>query len=268
MQSNHGERAGHAIVNSMRSVPILLLICWSVLGEEPKNLKLFLLIGQSNMAGRGEAGDADRQPIPGIWVQAQDLSWKPAVAPLHYDKPAIAGVGLGRSFAQAVAAAHPGVSIGLIPAAFGGSALDEWKPGSTHYTEAIRRTRAALRNGALAGILWHQGEADSGSETLAKSYAERFQAFIQQLRTDLAAAQIPVVVGELGRFFHDRPSGGAKYAAVVVEQLRLIPDRVPQSAFVSAEKLTDKGDLTHFDTRSLHELGRRYAAAYLKLESR
>ena len=244
---------------------ILLLAFWPAFGQQPKNLQLFLLIGQSNMAGRGEIGPEERKPVSDIWVQAQDLSWKPALDPLHYDKPAIVGVGIGRSFAQAVAAAHPGVSIGVIPAAFGGSALDEWQPGSRHYTEAVRRTRAALRHGQLAGILWHQGEADSGSEALANSYASRFQKVIRQLRTDLAAPRAPLVVGELGRFFLARPNG-AQYAGVVVEQLRSIPDLIPRAAFVSTEGLTDKCDTTHFDTRSLHELGRRYAAAFLRLE--
>ncbi len=252
----------------MRIIGFLFLICCSAFGQAPKNLQLFLLIGQSNMAGRGEITPDDSAPLTGIWVQAQDLSWKPATDPLHYDKPAIVGAGLGRAFAQAVAAARPGVSIGLIPAAFGGSALDEWKPGAKHYREAIRRTKAALRDGTLAGILWHQGEADSGDEALANSYVERFQAFIKQLRADLGAPNVPVIAGELGRFFRNRPNDGAKYADVVVQQLQLIPDRVPRSAFVSSEGLTDKGDSTHFDTRSLHEFGRRYAAAYLNVDAR
>lgn len=233
---------------------------------EPHNLSLFLLIGQSNMAGRGPIGAEDREALPGIWVQAKDLLWKPAVDPLHYDKPEIAAVGLGRSFARALTGAHPGASIGLIPAAFGGSSLEEWKPGSTHYTEAIRRTRAALRDGRLRGILWHQGEADSKDESLAHSYVHRFEAFVRQLRADLGVPDIPVIVGELGRFYRNRPNDGAKFADVVNAQLKQIPESVRHSAFVSSEGLTDKGDVTHFDTRSLHEFGARYAQAFLKLD--
>src|SRR4051794_15628276 len=131
--------AGYVIVDTMRIVFVLAAMTCSLLAQtgEPRNLDLFLLIGQSNMAGRGVIGPEDRALLPGIWVQMKDLSWKPAVDPLHYDKPDIAGVGLGRSFARALTADRPGASIGLIPAAFGGSALDEWKPGSLHYTEAV-----------------------------------------------------------------------------------------------------------------------------------
>jgi hypothetical protein len=251
----------------MRILFVLTAITCSLFAQtgEVANLDLFLLIGQSNMAGRGVIGPEDRTVLPAIWVQAKDLSWNSAVDPLHYDKPDIAGVGLARSFARALTAERPGASIGLIPAAFGGSALDEWKAGSLHYTEAVRRTRAALRYGKLRGILWHQGEADSKDEDLAHSYAKRFEAFIQQLRADLDAPDVPVIVGELGRFYRNRPNDGAKFADVVVAQLRKIPDSVPHSAFVSSEGLTDKGDGVHFDTRSLHEFGSRYAAAFLRI---
>jgi hypothetical protein len=252
----------------MRALFVLLAMSWSLVAQTraPRNLELFLLIGQSNMAGRGAIEAGDRDVLPGIWAQAKDLSWKPAVDPLHYDKPEIAAAGLGRSFAKALTAARPSSSIGLIPAAFGGSALDEWKPGSLHYTEAIRRTRAALRDGHLRGILWHQGEADAKDENLARSYLQRFEAFIRQLRADLGAPDVPVIVGELGRFYRNRPNGGAKFAEVVNAQLKHIPDSVPHSAFVSSEGLIDKGDATHFDTRSLHEFGDRYAAAFLRLD--
>src|SRR5215218_6673519 len=106
----------------MRALLLLALIGPWLPGQtpEPRNLDLFLLIGQSNMAGRGAIGAEDRTVLPQVWVQAKDLSWKPAVDPLHYDKPEIAAAGLGRSFARSLLAARPGASIGLIPAAFGG----------------------------------------------------------------------------------------------------------------------------------------------------
>jgi len=253
----------------MRGFAILLGAACALAAQTPapKNLELFLLIGQSNMAGRGVIEPSDLAPIPGIYVQARDLSWKPAIDPLHYDKPDIAAGGLARPFAKALLAAHPGAAIGLIPAAFGGSALDEWKPGSTHYSEAVRRTKAALKDGRLRGILWHQGEADSKDEALARSYRQRFETFIRQLRADLGAPDVPVVAGEIGRFYHDRPNDAAKYATVVNEQIASIPETVPHSGYVSSEGLKDKGDATHFDTPSLRELGARYAAAFLKLDT-
>jgi len=226
-----------------------------------KDMQLFLLIGQSNMAGRGPIGAQDKEPIPGVFALNKEMAWAPAIDPLHFDKPDIAGVGIGRSFAKTLLAADPGASIGLIPAAFGGTSLDEWKPDGKLYSDAVDRAREAMKAGKLRGILWHQGENDSAKEDLARSYRERFAAMIARLRSDLGAGEVPVVVGELGEFH-----AGA-FDAVVNEQLAIVPLKVPRSAFVSSGGLTDKGDRTHFDTRSLHEFGRRYALAFMSLDA-
>ena len=219
-------------------------------------MQVFLLIGQSNMAGRAAIGPQDRVPDPHVYVLTKQLTWAPAVDPLHFDKPEIAGVGPGLSFGRALAAAEPQVVIGLVPAAFGGTSLDDWKPGGELYNAAVARTRTALQHGRLAGILWHQGESDSSPE-LAATYAARFAALIARLRADLSAPEVPVIVGETGRF---RPDAGA-----INRVLSDLPQTVRACAFVSAEGLTDKGDRLHFDTRSQHELGQRYARAWLAL---
>lgn len=230
-------------------------------------MELFLLIGQSNMAGRGAIEDQDRVPIAGVYALNKNLEWAPAVDPLHFDKPEIAGVGIGRSFARAVqAAARPGTAIGLIPAAFGGTSLEQWKPGGALYNDAVRRAKAAMGKGKLRGILWHQGEAESADERLAATYVVRFWGIMTRLRADLGAPDVPVIAGELGPFFKDRPNDGARFASTVNQQLALIPESVPHAAFVTAAGLTDKGDSVHFDSASLRELGKRYAEAFLKLE--
>ena len=226
-----------------------------------KDMQLFLLIGQSNMAGRGVIEPEDKQPIPGVFALNKEMAWTPAIDPLHFDKPDIAGVGIGRSFAKTLLAADPGAAIGLIPAAFGGTSLDEWKPDGKLYTDAVRRAREAMKSGSLRGILWHQGENDSAKEETARSYRERFAAMIARLRSDLGAGDVPVVVGELGEFH----AGG--FDTIVDEQLALAPLKVPRCAFVSSSGLTDKGDKTHFDTRSLREFGRRYALAFMSLDA-
>lgn len=237
--------------------PILFLLLAPLLAAQ--DYDIFLLIGQSNMAGRGVVEDHDRQPVEGIYMLDAEMNWKPAVHPMHFDKPAIAGVGLGRSFANALRKASPRHKIGLVPAAMGGSALDEWKPDGKLYQNAVTRAKAAMKSGKLRGILWHQGESDSSDEKLARSYGERWTAFILQLRKDLG--DVPVIAGELGRFFK-KP-----YAGVVNEQLALLPLEVSRVAFVSSEGLEHKGDDVHFDSNSLREFARRYALAYQTLDS-
>ncbi|PCJ73553.1 MAG: hypothetical protein COA56_14130 [Dehalococcoidia bacterium] len=53
----------------------------------------------------------------------------------------------------------------------------------------------------IKGILWHQGESDSGKEATAKIYEQQLHAMVTAWRKDLGNDNIPVVVGEMGRFF-------------------------------------------------------------------
>jgi hypothetical protein len=224
-------------------------------GTVPDHMQLFLLIGQSNMAGRGKVEPQDEVANPQIYMLTKDRQWVLAKDPVHFDKP-VAGVGPGLEFARQIVASNPRTIVGLIPCAMGGSSLDQWKPGGNLYNEAVARTRAAMKNGTLTGILWHQGESDS-SHGKVVTYGERFAAMIGQLRKDLSAENAPVIVGELGRF----RAASAEFNAALPEVVR----RVPRCACVTSEGLSDRGDHLHFDSASQRILGRRYAAAFLKL---
>jgi hypothetical protein len=222
-------------------------------------MEIFLLIGQSNMAGRGKVEAEDQTQHPRVFMLTKELTWVPAVDPMHFDKPERIGTGPGKTFGAVVADAQPGTVIGLVPAAFGGSALDEWAPGQPHYVNAIARAREALKHGKLAGILWHQGESDRAPERAA-TYAERFVKFIARLRADLGAEDVPLVVGEIGHFC---PNAGPVNA-----QIRQLPALVPHCALVTTEGLEgrpEEPEVVHFVTPAFRELGRRYAAAWLDL---
>ena len=79
-----------------------------------------LLTGQSNMAGRGVVTPEDKIPHPRVLMQNKEGEWVPAVDPVHYDKSS-AGVGPARTFAIELAESDPAITVGLIPAACGGS---------------------------------------------------------------------------------------------------------------------------------------------------
>lgn len=229
-------------------------------------MDLFLLIGQSNMAGRGLIEEQDRVAHPRVNMFSKEDKWVPAVEPVHFDRPDRLGVGLGRSFAVTLAASAPNATIGLIPCAMGGSALDEWKPGGKLYDEAVRRTKLAMVSGRLRGILWHQGEADSNNLDRARSYAARWHEVMTTLRKDLNAADVPIVVGELGRFLYTREKNDYPYARMVGEQQAAFSVAEHKVGFASSEGLGHKGDVLHFDSPALREFGRRYAHAFLALD--
>src|SRR6266699_3162325 len=182
-----------ALLVSLASV-VYVLSAPSVASAAPapkENFNLYLLAGQSNMAGRGQVEEIDKTAHRRVFTFDQNDQWIPAVEPLHFDKPEIAGVGPGLAFAKAMADVNPGITIGLIPCAVGGSPLSSWQPkaideatNTTPYDTALRRAKLALIDGTLKGILWHQGESDS-TEKLAPKYGDRLEQTLGRMRDDL-----------------------------------------------------------------------------------
>ncbi len=228
---------------------------------------LFLLVGQSNMAGRGTVEAQDRTPHPRVLMLDKADAWVPAIDPLHFDKSA-AGVGLGKTFATLYAEAHPGITVGLIPCAVGGSPIDAWKPDAFYkptnshpWDDAMRRAQLALKSGTLSGILWHQGESDSNAK-LAPGYEAKLHVLIARMRKELGAPEVPFIVGQMGKF-DGVPWDDAKVQVDRAHQE--LAKKVTRAAYVSAEGLKHRGDKIHFDSPSLREFGKRYFAAFQSL---
>ena len=224
-------------------------------------LDIFLLIGQSNMAGRGSVDQVEPLRNANV-LMLRHGEWVAAQEPLHHDKQ-IAGTGLGMSFAVELAEQNPSSVIGLVPAAIGGTGLKRWMPGAYLYRRAVLEARQATQSGSIKGILWHQGESDAQGEATATSYAERFTIMVEALRRELGCQRAPVVVGELGEFLTGRP--GLAHFAEVNRQLHKLAETLPLCGCVSAAGLKDKGDSLHFDSPSLRAFGRRYAEVYRRL---
>lgn len=229
-------------------------------------LQLYLLMGQSNMAGRGKIGAEDKTPHPRVLVFTLAAKWEAAVEPITRDKPAMLGVGPGLAFGKAMAEEETNSTIGLVPCAFGGTPLKRWERGGDLYSNAVHRARLAMRDGTLKGILWHQGESDSGTLTNANSYGERLARMIKDIRADLGTPNLIVVVGQIGEFLYDRVPERSPYARVVNEALARLPDAVPLTACASSKGLKHKGDQLHFDAASQREFGRRYAKEMIRLK--
>lgn len=226
---------------------------------------LYLLIGQSNMAGRGAIEDQDRKEHPRVLMLTKANAWAPALDPLHFDKP-IAGVGLGSTFGRIMADADPSVTIGLVPCAVGGTPLARWQKDGDLYKQAMVRIQAALKDGTLKGILWHQGENDAGAKDTTDTYATRLVTMIGGLRKDLDAPEVPLVAGKLGEFLKEDNNGKPSYWKAVNEQIASVPTLAKNVAVVESSGLKHKGDVVHFDSASLRELGKRYADAMQRLQ--
>lgn len=253
-----------------------LSVCWA--GESgsaslnaglpatPEHLELFLLVGQSNMAGRGVLAASDRQPDPRILVFGKDDRWVSQGEPIHFDKPEIAGVGLGFTFARIVADQMPGITVGLVPCAVGGTPISRWKPGGDLFEEAVRRAKLAKRAGRLRGILWHQGESEASGVTSSDAYRKSLVEVVNGFRKALEQPEVPFIVGEIGQYTMEEghvpkfPS-----ARQINEAIDDLPAFVPCAAVVSSSGLGDKGDGVHFSAEALKELGKRYFEAWLSV---
>ncbi|WP_339735765.1 sialate O-acetylesterase [uncultured Gimesia sp.] len=225
-----------------------------------ENFHIYLLIGQSNMAGRGIVDPAANKPHPRVLKLDKKGNWVPATDPLHFDKPKIAGVGPGSGFGPVIADAYPDVTIGLIPAAVGGTPLSRWVKGGDLYERAVKLAKQNQKQGVIKGAIWHQGEGDSSNPKLYDTYQKRLSGMIVDLRTDLNEPDMPFVMGELGEFFM-RPG-----VSTVNEALHGIAKAVPGTAVASSKELKAKGDQVHFNAAAEKEFGKRYAEQMLKLQ--
>ena len=194
--------------------------------------------------------------------------WVPAVDPIHFDKPKIAGVGLGKTFGITLAEKNPEITIGLIPCAVGGSPIFVWEPGQHYeptksypYDDALKRAKTAIKYGVIKGILWHQGESDS-KPGKAEVYEKKLHILIQRLRNELKNPELPFIAGQLGHS-SEKPANPSK--DIINRFFEDLPQKVKYTGFVSSEGFTFNKDNVHFDSKSLRESGRRYAEVYLKI---
>lgn len=228
-------------------------------------LHLYLMLGQSNMSGRGVIEAADRTPHPRVLMFTTNATWQSAIEPVTQDRPKLLGVGPGLSFGKVMAEQNPEISIGVVPCSLGGTPLERWQKGGDLYSNAIHRAKLAMQSGTLKGVLWHQGESDS-KRGLAETYGPRLAEMIRNLRADLGAPELPFVAGQLGTFLNTRQTNNVPAAKIVDAAIAKLPEHVPHTGFVSSSGLTHNGDQLHFDSASQREMGRRFAREMLKLQ--
>jgi hypothetical protein len=255
----------------MKNYFLLLLLCCIIgipgYAQQPDpNFELYILAGQSNMAGRGYVTDEFKNEGNSmVYMLTKDNKWVIAKHPVHFDK-SVAGVGPGLAFGIAMAKENPKVKIGLIPTAVGGTPIEHWLPGAydaatkTHpYDDAVERIKFAMQYGVIKGIIWHQGEANSAPEK-ARLYIAQLKELIERFRKLVNNPDLPFIAGELGRY---RP----EFANINNELVKL-PGMVSYTAVATTEGLVHRGDTLHFDSPSADELGRRYAKKMIEVQKR
>ena len=245
--------------------------------EYDPNRLVFLLIGQSNMEGAATPDSEEDVAInERVFVLAytddkgrkrEYNKWYYAKPPLH--APWKVAVGPGDYFGKIMASSLPDeYSIALVPCAISGVDIDFFRkdivskrrnefsipPDNKRegaYEMVLERALLASKAGKISGILFHQGESDSGQMV----WLDKVKEMVNDLRTDLDIPDLPFLAGEL--YYKGACSGHNSI-------IRKLPERIDNSYVISADGLTGI-DSYHFDIESQRELGRRYAEKMLEI---
>lgn len=220
---------------------------------------VFLLMGQSNAAGMGALPGTPPTHADRIFVYRNSGQWTPGAEPVDEPDGQVdavsldvkSGVGFGVAFADAYATKRPGVEVGLVPCAKGGSTLARWAPHWSRqslYGSCLARALEARREGRIAGVLWWQGEDETSAS--AATYGRDLAATMRALRVDLGDVNLPVV--------YARIRGATSITAVVRTQQEGIADG--PAIMVSTDGI-EYPDGWHTDTEGYETVGRRMAGA-------
>ena len=224
---------------------------------------VFLLLGQSNMAGRGEMLEEDEGVIAdNVYLLDDKGRVRPATNPLNQYSSIRKGlseqkIGPGYSFARKLSATT-GRKILLVVNARGGTSLNEWlkDAGTGYFDEAVRRAHQAIaQGGSVKAILWHHGEKDNKDTT----YLATLSGMVKDLRDAIGGTEVPFIAGEHGNW---RPSSKG-----FNQRLATIEKYIPNSAYVSAHDCSMENDTKNplFCRDGQILLGERYAAKVYRM---
>ncbi|MGY5340296.1 sialate O-acetylesterase [Levilactobacillus spicheri] len=191
-------------------------------------MKSILMVGQSNMAGRGFL-----TAVPPIVNENLSMfrngRWQLMAEPVNFDRE-VAGVG---------------------PA-----------PDGPLLRHAIQEAQFAQETSDIIAILWHQGENDS-HDHLYQTYPQQLTATLTHLRTALKLPHVPIILGELPDFLGQQGFGlSAVEAPQINAAIHQVATALPQAYVATATGLTSNPDGIHLDAPSQRRFGYRYYQAF------
>lgn len=224
-----------------------------------------LIIGQSNMAGRGNIDEVE--PICNDKIKVlKNGRWQDMFVPVNFDR-SFAGINLVESFADLYSKDHD-AEVGIIPCADGGTSIDQWQVGGLLFDHACYMAELASRTSTIAAVLWHQGESDCPKDKYPL-YEEKLTVVLNAFRKRLNLYDVPFLVGGLGDYLKDcKYPGELENYPYVNEALKSVAEKNKMVGFVSAEGLGANDDNLHFSAKALREFGERYYNEFTKIEDK
>ena len=231
------------------------------------NVWVFIMAGQSNMAGRGQVEPQDTMPNKRILTISPNGDLLVAKEPFHFYEPRNTGLDCGMSFGRTMLQNVPeNVSILLIPTAVGGSSIQQWLGDSTFRDVKLmsnfkEKVKIGKRYGTIKGVLWHQGESNSGDDESIRLHPERLTELFKIFRNITHIERLPILAAELGAFSSNNKGWQAINAAV-----KEVVQKDGNAALIQTQDLKNKGDNVHFNSEGQRAMGERFARAFLKMK--
>src|SRR5690606_39194426 len=223
-----------------------------------ENVWVFILAGQSNMAGRGKVEPSDTIPDPRILSINKSGDLILAKEPLHFYEPGMAGLDCGLSFGKTLLPSIPdSVSLLIIPAAVGGSAIGQWIDDETFREVPLlmnfkEKVALAKQHGTIKGILWHQGENDAIKPETIAVHQRQLKKLFKIFRKEVGKKRLPIFLGDLASF----SANDANWQKINVQIGGFVAaDR--HAYLIKTADLNHNGDRIHFDSEGLRRMGER-----------
>jgi hypothetical protein len=224
---------------------------------------IFMLMGQSNMAGVAKSEASDRnsderllvlggcnQPA-GQWnVANPPLSDCPGEKGWNLSDTVDPGIWFGKTLLDSLPA---GDTIGLVGTAESGESINTFVSGGSHHQMILNKIEMAksAENGRFAGVIFHQGESDSGQSTWPGKVAQLYDEVKAAFGVDY---DVPFILGEL-------PQGGC--CGGHNSLIHQAAEQLPMGYWVSQEG-TNVMDEYHFDHPSVVLMGQRYGETMIE----
>jgi len=234
---------------------------------DKENVWVFVLAGQSNMAGRGLVEPSDTIPDPRILTINTSGDIVVAKEPLHFYEPALTGLDCGLSFGKELLKHIPdSISVLLIPTAVGGSSVAQWINDSTFRNVPLlsnfkEKIEIGKSHGTIKGILWHQGETDAATPETIEIHDSQLRRLFSLFRSEVNNEELPILIGELGSFSKNYDSWQA-----INSKIGAYVQTDPFAYLIETSDLKHKGDFVHFDSEGQREMGKRFALKFVEIE--
>jgi hypothetical protein len=270
------------------SIHVAVMLVVLAAQPAPAVTKVFLLAGQSNMAGTGANAELNGplekysalHPSVKFW-KSSDKNWISLQPGLGASSSQF---GPELSFGYAIHEAFPNDNIYLVKYAASGSMLADnpdnpasssgtWKPGATAtnpircYLDfkltadaALAKLAAAGEKPVIAGMLWMQGESDTYLHADSAAYQTNLANLIAAVRKDFRTPRMELILGRITPFYGAHTenelvrAAQTKTATVVANTVWFNTDDL---------KRTSGENGGHYNTQGQIDLGLRFANEFV-----